>query len=63
MIPLHDSPSLAIAAIVALGVGAQWIAWRIRLPAILPLLTIGILVGPVFGVLVPLAWSTLGAPA
>jgi NhaP-type Na+/H+ or K+/H+ antiporter len=53
MFPLHDSPSLAIAAIVALGVGAQYIAWRVRLPAILPLIAIGILVGPIFGVLVP----------
>ena len=36
-----------LAAIVVLGVGAQWIAWRFRVPSILLLLLIGILAGPV----------------
>jgi NhaP-type Na+/H+ or K+/H+ antiporter len=38
-----------------LGVGflAQWLAWRVRLPAILFLLLAGILMGPVAGVLKP----------
>lgn len=44
---------LAIAAIIALGVGAQWLAWRARVPAILPLLAIGFLVGPLLGWLRP----------
>lgn len=42
-------PALAIAGIVALGAAAQWLAWRIGLPAILPLLLIGFLVGPLLG--------------
>ncbi len=36
-----------LAAIVILGVSAQWIAWRFRIPSILLLLLIGILAGPV----------------
>ncbi len=37
-----------LTAIIVLGVGAQWIAWRFRIPSILLLLLIGILAGPVF---------------
>lgn len=36
-----------LAGIVILGIFAQWIAWRSRLPAILPLIIIGLLVGPI----------------
>ena len=43
---------LVIAAILTLGVGAQWLAWRFRLPSILLLLLVGFAVGPVTG-LVP----------
>src|SRR6056297_925838 len=46
---LASHPSLAIAAIVALGAAAQWFAWRVGLPAILPLLLVGFLVGPLLG--------------
>lgn len=46
-------PALAIAAIIGLGVGAQWLAWRARVPAILPLLAIGFVVGPLLGWLRP----------
>lgn len=35
-----------LAGIVILGVIAQWIAWRLRLPSILLLLAAGIVVGP-----------------
>lgn len=38
---------VSLAAVVVLGVGAQWLASRIRLPSILLLLTAGILAGPV----------------
>lgn len=48
-----DHPALAIAAVMALGTTAQWLAWRLRLPAILPLLTAGFVVGPVLGWLRP----------
>ncbi len=47
------SASLAIALIIGLGAAAQWLAWRVSLPAILPLLIIGFLMGPVFGLLNP----------
>lgn len=36
----------SLAAIVVLGVGAQWLAWRLRLPSILLLLLLGLAVGP-----------------
>ena len=48
-------PALAIAVIVGLGAAAQWIAWRINLPAILPLLITGFVVGPLLGWLEPAA--------
>jgi NhaP-type Na+/H+ or K+/H+ antiporter len=44
---------LGLAGIVALGIAAQWLAWRLRVPSILLLLTFGILVGPVTGLLHP----------
>ncbi len=50
---LASHPALAIAAIITLGAGAQWLSWRLRVPAILPLLSIGFLVGPVLGWLRP----------
>ena len=44
---------LAIGLVVALGAAAQWLAWRMGLPAILPLLVVGFLLGPVFGLVTP----------
>lgn len=38
---------LELAGIIILGIIAQWFAWRLKLPAILPLILIGILVGPI----------------
>ena len=43
------SPLVVIAAVVVLGIGAQWLAWRFRLPSILLLLVFGFLAGPVGG--------------
>lgn len=37
---------LGISLILVLGIVAQWLAWRIRMPAILLLLVVGCLVGP-----------------
>ncbi len=45
--------ALQIALLLTLGVLCQWVAWRMRLPAILPLLLAGLLLGPVFGLLDP----------
>lgn len=42
-----------LAGIGLLAAVAQWVAWRIRLPAILFLLIFGILAGPVSGILDP----------
>ena len=36
-----------LAGIVILGILAQWVAWRFKIPAILPLILIGLLVGPI----------------
>ncbi|MDG1571531.1 sodium:proton antiporter [Robiginitalea sp. M366] len=36
-----------LAGIIILGIFAQWVAWRLKLPAILPLILIGLIVGPV----------------
>ena len=46
-----DGPSalLIIAAVVVLGIGAQWLAWRTKFPSILLLLGFGFLAGPVTG--------------
>jgi NhaP-type Na+/H+ or K+/H+ antiporter len=38
-----------IVLVTALGIGAQWIAWRFRLPAILLLSIAGLVVGPWLG--------------
>ena len=40
--------ALLLAAIVGLGILAQWLAWYLKQPSILYLLLIGILIGPVF---------------
>ena len=38
---------LELAGIIILGIIAQWVAWRFKIPAILPLILIGLLVGPI----------------
>ena len=38
---------LELAGIIILGICAQWLAWRFKLPAILPLILVGLLVGPI----------------
>jgi NhaP-type Na+/H+ or K+/H+ antiporter len=49
-LPLQLAPPIYLAGMLALGVGAQWMAWRFRLPAIVLLLFLGLgwgwLVGP-----------------
>ncbi|HVU12598.1 MAG TPA: sodium:proton antiporter [Phototrophicaceae bacterium] len=42
---------VSLASVLVLGILAQWIAWRLRLPSILVLLTFGFLAGPVTGFL------------
>ncbi len=44
---------IGLAAVVVLGITAQWLAWRLHLPAILLLLVFGLVAGPLTGVLDP----------
>lgn len=50
---MHESLLLGVATVFVLGLGAQWIAWRFRLPSILLLLIFGFVAGPVTGLLDP----------
>ena len=47
--------ALAVGVMVVLvgGVVVQWLAWRFRVPAIVLLLAVGLLAGPVFGIIHP----------
>ncbi|MBT4160196.1 MAG: sodium:proton antiporter, partial [Gammaproteobacteria bacterium] len=53
MAVISGNPLVLLAGIGLLAAVAQWSAWRLKLPAILPLLVFGIVVGPVTGVLDP----------
>ena len=53
---------LAFMIIGVLGVGAQWLAWRLAMPAIVMMIIAGLLAGPVFQILWP-ANYTPGGPA
>ncbi len=44
---------LMLAGMLAVGFLCQWLAWRVKLPAIVFLLIAGLLLGPVSGVLNP----------
>lgn len=43
----------AMVAIGALGIGAQWLAWRVRIPSIVLLMLAGLVIGPVTGFINP----------
>ena len=47
----HDMITLAV--IVVLGIGCQWLAWWLKLPAILFLLLTGLVLGPLTGFVEP----------
>ena len=44
---------VGLAIIIILGIGAEWLAWRLHLPSILLLLIFGFLAGPVVNLLDP----------
>jgi CPA1 family monovalent cation:H+ antiporter len=46
---MHAATTLLI--ILAAGLASQWLAWRIRLPAIVVLIAAGLMLGPVTGVI------------
>lgn len=50
---MEHNELLIMAAVLAAGTFCQWIAWRVKIPAILPLLAAGFLAGPVFNLLHP----------
>ena len=50
---MTEESLLAMAIIIVLGIGAQWLAGRLRLPSILLLLTLGFLAGPITGLVNP----------
>lgn len=50
---MHEHTLVVISAVLLAGMGCQWVAWRLKLPAILFLLLCGILAGPVLGWLHP----------
>ena len=41
------APGTILALVLVLGVSAQWLAWRLKVPSILLLLLFGFLAGPV----------------
>ena len=50
---MHGNAMIGIGGIIILGIFAQWLGWRAKLPAILPLLIIGLMAGPVTGLINP----------
>jgi NhaP-type Na+/H+ or K+/H+ antiporter len=46
---MHENLALVIAGVLLAGVFCQWLAWRLKLPAILPLLLTGLALGPLLG--------------
>ncbi|MBK7405649.1 MAG: cation:proton antiporter [Phycisphaerales bacterium] len=49
---MHE-PMVSLALIIVLGVGAPWLAWRLKVPSILLLLLAGIAIGPVWAFVFP----------
>ncbi|HSH13286.1 MAG TPA: cation:proton antiporter, partial [Desulfurivibrionaceae bacterium] len=50
---MYEHTVIIFAAILSASIFCQWLAWRIKLPAIIFLLTAGVLAGPILGVLHP----------
>ncbi|MCK5213261.1 MAG: cation:proton antiporter, partial [Dehalococcoidia bacterium] len=50
---MGESLVVAIALVLALGIGAEWLAWALKLPSVLVLLLAGFIVGPALGLLEP----------
>ncbi len=47
------TPVAAFALVGAIGVGSQWLAWRLNMPAIVLMLVAGLAIGPGFGIFDP----------
>lgn len=50
---MEDTILLLVVGVAVAGVFGQWLGWRLKLPAIIPLLVIGALAGPVAGIVRP----------
>ncbi|WP_181347696.1 sodium:proton antiporter [Thalassobacillus sp. CUG 92003] len=50
---MPESLLLELMLIGLLGIGSQWVAWRYRLPAIVVMSVVGLLAGPVLGIMNP----------
>ena len=50
---MEDTILLLIVGVAVAGVFGQWLGWRLKLPAIIPLLVIGALAGPIAGIVKP----------
>jgi NhaP-type Na+/H+ or K+/H+ antiporter len=50
---MHAHAMLIIAGVLGAGMVCQWLAWRLKIPAILPLLITGFIAGPLLGILHP----------
>jgi NhaP-type Na+/H+ or K+/H+ antiporter len=50
---MEESIIIGLALIVFLGISAQWLAWRFKVPAILLLLIFGFIAGPITGLINP----------
>ena len=48
-----DRLLIVLTGILGIGIGSQWLAWRIRAPAILLLLSAGFVAGPLTGFVRP----------
>jgi NhaP-type Na+/H+ or K+/H+ antiporter len=50
---MREQLLIGLALILLLGIGAQWAAWRYKLPSILLLLVLGFAAGPITGIISP----------
>lgn len=50
---MEDTILLLVVGVAVAGVFGQWLGWKLKLPAIIPLLAIGALAGPVAGIIRP----------
>ncbi|MEC7838700.1 MAG: cation:proton antiporter [Chlamydiota bacterium] len=48
-----DSHTTALTLLIVLGIASKWLSTLLRIPSILLLLIVGILIGPVFGIINP----------
>ncbi len=50
---MFETHVMALVTVIFLGVSAYWLAWRLRIPSILLLLTFGFVIGPLTGLIDP----------